>query len=123
MTLNDEPPELSAVVSDYYRFIDHGNVPAALACFASNAVYRRPGYDAFTGLESIEEYYRRTRIINAGQHTIESLIEGKDEVAVRGSLIGRSRDGLALDVRFADFWRFRESLVVERNTYFDAAAV
>ncbi|AHH99500.1 nuclear transport factor 2 family protein [Kutzneria viridogrisea] len=123
MTLTSKPFTLSIVVNNYYRCIDHGDVPAALSCFAANAVYRRPGYEALTGLASIEQYYHRTRIIGAGRHTIESLIEGEDEVAVRGSLVGRSREGLPLDVRFADFWRFRELLVVERNTYFDAAAV
>lgn len=114
---------LSVVVGDYYRHIDHQDFDAALACFAPGAVYRRPGYDAFVGLTAINEFYRGTRVISAGRHDLESIVEDADTVAVRGRFHGTSHTGDPLAVRFADFWRFTGSEVAERNTYFDAAAV
>ncbi|WP_327733451.1 nuclear transport factor 2 family protein [Streptomyces nojiriensis] len=114
---------LSTVVADYYRSIDGRNLTSALACFAPDAVYRRPGYDAFVGFEAISTYYHDDRVISTGRHDIESIIENADAVAVRGSFRGTSHDGSPLAVRFADFWHFSGLTVVERNTYFDAAAV
>ena len=117
------PRDRAAMVHAYYHHIDAGDVCSALACFAQNAVYRRPGYTALEGLDSITDYYRSTRMIGQGRHDIELLIESPDEVAVRGAFRGTSHAGLPLAVRFADFWRFEQQLVVERNTYFDDAAV
>ncbi|WP_431926359.1 nuclear transport factor 2 family protein [Nonomuraea jabiensis] len=114
---------LSVVVGDYYRHIDQRDVDAALACFAAGAVYRRPGYDAFVGLAAIDAFYRDGRVISAGRHDLETIMENADTVAVRGRFHGTSHAGDPLSVRFADFWRFSGSEVVERNTYFDAAAV
>ncbi|MET7309340.1 nuclear transport factor 2 family protein [Streptomyces sp. NPDC005571] len=121
--LADALGQLSTVVSDYYRNIDQGDVAAALACFAEDAVYRRPGYSEFVGLPAINEFYRADRVISAGQHDLESVVEDAETVAVRGSFTGTSHDGDPLEVRFADFWRFSGRVVVERNTYFDVAAV
>lgn len=115
--------DLTTVVSDYYRSIDAGDLPLALSCFAPDAVYRRPGYATLAGLDSIADYYRNTRVIGRGEHDIEVVIEGPNEVAVRGSFRGVSHSGAPLSVRFADFWRFVDHLAVERNTYFDVAAV
>lgn len=114
---------LSAVVGGYYRDIDRRDVTAALSRFAPDAVYRRPGYDAFVGVQAISAFYRDRRVISDGRHDLESIIEDADTVAVRGSFRGVSHGGHALAVRFADFWRFSGLLVIERDTYFDAAAV
>ncbi|MEV6340627.1 nuclear transport factor 2 family protein [Nocardia vinacea] len=114
---------LSIVVSGYYRNIDQQDVAAAIACFAEDAVYRRPGYTAFVGLSAINEFYNGGRVISAGWHDLESIVEDADTVAVRGSFHGTSYDGDPLAVRFADFWRFSGLVVVERDTYFDVAAV
>jgi ketosteroid isomerase-like protein len=113
----------AAVVRRYYQHIDAGDVRSALSCFAPDAVYRRPGYASLTGRPAIEDYYRTTRVIGRGRHALEAVTEGPDEVAVRGSFEGMAHDGRPLAVRFADFWRFSDGLVIERNTYFDAAAV
>lgn len=120
---DDSLGPFATVVRDYYRNIDQRDIPAALACFAENAVYRRPGYTAFVGLPAIKAFYRADRVISAGRHDLESIVEDADTVAVRGSFSGTSRDGDPLEVRFADFWRFAGRMVVERYTYFDVAAV
>jgi ketosteroid isomerase-like protein len=114
---------LSAAVREYYRNIDRHDIKAALSCYMPNAVYRRPGYDAFVGFRAISTFYLKDRAISGGRHELEAVIEDGDMVAVHGSFHGTSRSGDPTSVRFADFWRFSGLLVVERNTYFDVAAV
>jgi ketosteroid isomerase-like protein len=115
-----EVSPLAEMVRGYYTNIDAGNIPAALACFASTAIYRRPGYEALNGLAEIESFYESTRVVGPGRHQIEVVIESDQEVAVRGRFDGSFRDGAPLRVRFADFWRFSAGKVAERNSYFDA---
>lgn len=115
--------ELADRVSDYYQQIDHRDVGAALARFAPDAIYRRPGYEPFVGLQAISRFYHDDRVISDGRHQLESIVEDADTVAVRGRFLGTSRSGDPVAVRFADFWHFSGDLVIERNTYFDAAAV
>jgi ketosteroid isomerase-like protein len=111
------------VVADYYAAIDDGDLATALRPFAADAVYRRPGYPPLVGRDAIRSYYEDQRVIGSGRHLLESVLADGQEVAVRGSFVGQSRDGRPLSVRFADFWRLDDGQVVERNTYFDAAAV
>ncbi len=114
---------LSAVVTEYYRNIDRQDFKAALSCYMPDAIYRRPGYDALVGIQAISKFYYEVRMISSGRHELEAVIEDGDMVAVHGSFHGTSRSEAPTDVRFSDFWRFSGLLVVERNTYFDAAAV
>ena len=108
------------LVLSYYTNIDAGDITAALACFASEAIYRRPGYDPLIGLAEIEKFYDATRVVGPGRHRIEAIVDSGDEVAVRGSFEGTFRDGSPLQARWGDFWRFADGKVVERNSYFDA---
>jgi hypothetical protein len=114
---------LSVVVREYYRNIDRQDIKAALSCYKSDAVYRRPGYDPFVGFRAISTFCHEDRVISGGRHELEAVIEDGDVVAVHGSFHGTSRSGDPITVRFADFWRFSDLLVVERDTYFDVAAV
>lgn len=108
------------LVLGYYANIDAGDIPAALACFASTAVYRRPGYELLVGFASIARFYDGTRVVGPGRHEIEAIIESPDEIAVRGRFDGTYGDGSALHARWGDFWRFEDGKVIERNSYFDA---
>jgi ketosteroid isomerase-like protein len=119
MTASEVTTQVDLVLS-YYNNIDAGDIPAALACFGSTAVYRRPGYDPLVGRAAIEKFYAATRVVGPGKHQIEAIIESGDEVAVRGRFDGSLQDGSALHARWGDFWRFAEGKVVERNSYFDA---
>jgi ketosteroid isomerase-like protein len=114
---------LSAVVREYYRNIDRQDFKAALSCYMSDAVYRRPGYHPFVGFRAISTFLYEGRVISRGRHELEAVLEDGDMVAVHGSFHGASRSGDPIDVRFADFWRFSDLLVIERDTYFDVAAV
>jgi ketosteroid isomerase-like protein len=105
------------IIRSYYTNIDSKDIPAALACFASTAVYRRPGYDELIGLAAIENFYRHTRDLGEGGHLIESVVGSEQEIAVRGRFEGSFRDGTPLQARFADFWLFSGEKVVERISY------
>lgn len=105
------------IVLNYYTTVDAKDIPAALACFASTAVYRRPGFAVFEGLTAIEAFYRQERDVGDGNHVVETILEGGDHVATQGHFDGFFRDGAPLQLRFADFWRFAEGEVVERNSY------
>lgn len=119
MTALEMTSQLDLVLG-YYTNIDAGDVPAALECFASTAVYRRPGYEPLVGAAAIAQFYDDTRVVGPGKHVVEAIVESADEIAVRGRFDGTFRDGSALHARWGDFWRFENGRVVERNSYFDA---
>lgn len=104
-------------VEAFYTKIDAQDVTGALACFAETAVYRRPGFGEFAGLTAIEEFYRSARDVGDGQHLVDAVIDDGNEIAIRGRFEGFYRDGTPLQVQFADFWRFLDGRVVERNSY------
>jgi len=114
---------LAKHVRAYYEAVDRSDLDGLLALFAPDARYERPGYAALVGRAALSDFYRNVRVIAEGRHAIEGLVVGGDEVAVRGSFAGRARAGNDLSVRFADFCRYRNGLIVERRTYFDAPAV
>ncbi|WP_067666361.1 nuclear transport factor 2 family protein [Nocardia miyunensis] len=105
------------IILDYYTAVDAKDIPAVLARFASTAVYRRPGYPVFEGLTAIEEFYRNERVVGEGNHVVETILESDDHVATQGHFDGFFLDGAPLQLRFADFWKFAEGKVVERNSY------
>jgi ketosteroid isomerase-like protein len=112
--------ELSAhakAVHNFYAKIDDRDIPAALACFASAAVYRRPGFQEFDGLSAIEDFYRQVRDVGNGHHVVEAIVETGHEIAIRGRFEGFFSDGAPLQIRFADFWKFAQGKVIERNSY------
>lgn len=39
-----------AKIHEYYRVVDAGNIPALVPLFATDSVYRRPGYAPMRGL-------------------------------------------------------------------------
>ena len=109
-------PHVKAVHNFYTKIDDH-DIAAALACFAGTAVYRRPGFEELEGLSAIEDFYRQVRDVGNGRHVVEAAIGTGDEIAIRGRFEGYFRDGAPLQMRFADFWKFAQGKVIERNSY------
>ncbi len=111
----------TALVQDFYRFVDSGDVPALVSMFTEDTVYHRPGYPPAVGQEGVAHFYTSVRVIKEGTHRVESVVREGDQVAVRGSFEGVLRDGTPTSLRYADFFtlaaddRFRR-----RETFFFA---
>ena len=114
---------LSTTVREYYRNIDRQDLKAALSFYRPDAIYRRPGYDVFVGLQAIYAFYREERVISSGYHELKAVIEDGDMVAAHGTFYGTLSSGELITLRFADFWRFSGLMVLERDTYFDVGAI
>ena len=113
----------ATLVCQYYEAVDNNDVDALVDLFSDNATYRRPGYPLIEGKEALTTFYRSTRIIESGQHTLTTVLVDADRVAVTGEFHGRARDGRDLEVRFADFFTVTDRKLVARETFFDAPAV
>lgn len=114
----------TALVREFYRLVDAGDLDGLAAAFAPDTVYVRPGYPPLTGRAAVDHFYRVDRVIAAGAHTLESVVVDGAEVAVRGSFTGRLRDGKPVAHRFAEFFTFTPGgLVATRETFFAVAHV
>ncbi|WP_369275978.1 nuclear transport factor 2 family protein [Streptomyces sp. R11] len=92
-----------AVVREYYRLVDDGDVTGLLQLFEPTAEYSRPGYEGLTGA-ALERFYRHERVIRTGRHVISKAIIQGGEVAVHGTFRGMLHNGAEISVRFADFF-------------------
>lgn len=110
-------------VRRYYRLVDAVELDQMFALFDEDIVYRRPGYEPLRGMAQFKAFYEGDRIIADGAHTVTSLIDRDGGVAVEGDFRGTLRDGRSVSLRFADFFEFRGSLIIRRDTYFDAPLV
>lgn len=116
---------LAELARTYYDTVD--TVPADVPpLFASDAVYKRPGYPAFEGAEALVAFYTGERVIASGKHGITHLIpdEASRTVFVEGVLTGRLKDGTEVRAPFADVLEFDDAgLIRRRQTYFDDTQV
>lgn len=113
-----------APVRLYYETVDSADPTAVVELFAEDAVYRRPGYEPMVGRAALLRFYGGRRVIAAGRHVITRIVsDGPAHVAVEGRFVGRLKDGSRVDLGFADFFTLRDTLIVERTTYFAASAV
>lgn len=112
-----------ALVEQYYRLVDANALDEMLDLFADDAVYERPGYDPLKGKDAIEAFYRGTRVIASGRHSVDRVMVEDGAVAVEGSFAGTLRDGSSARVRFADIFVLDNGKFAHRSTYFFAAAV
>jgi ketosteroid isomerase-like protein len=107
------------VVRAYYRLVDAQDVDGVLELFCQDAVYVRPGYDTFRGVDSLRRFYSGERVIATGRHELDEVVEAVRSVAVQGRFSGRLRDGSACSCRFADFFRLTaDDRIAHRCTYF-----
>ncbi|GAA2425439.1 nuclear transport factor 2 family protein [Streptomyces macrosporus] len=113
-----------ASVREYYARVDAGDIPGLLELFDDQAAYARPGYPVLHGTDALSAFYRETRVIAEGRHSLVDVVSNGEHVAVQGRFSGRLKDGSASEVRFADFFHFNErGLIKRRDTYFFRAAV
>jgi ketosteroid isomerase-like protein len=116
--------QIRDAVLSFYETVDTRAPHDVVALFSPTAVYRRPGYEPMRGAAELLAFYGGGRVIDAGAHTIETVVVDGDRAAVQGRFDGVLRDGQQIRLRFADFFCFEAGgLVAERDTYFDAPAV
>lgn len=111
-------------VHSYYRAVDSDDVETLLDLFAADAVYCRPGYQPLRGRAEIEAFYRGTRVIASGAHTLTTEVVGEGAIAVNGTFNGVLKDGSTQQLRFADFFTFDDQgRFATRDTFFFAPMV
>jgi ketosteroid isomerase-like protein len=113
-----------ATVHHYYELVDLGDVAGLVDLFSSDGSYHRPGYAPIVGHDEMSHFYRTTRVIREGRHTIDKVVEGEADVAVHGSFAGVLHDGSAVSLRFSDFFEFTDDgRFSRRDTFFFAPLV
>ncbi|PMD05179.1 ketosteroid isomerase [Brevibacterium paucivorans] len=115
--------DIRQLALNYYATVDKGDPEATSDLFAKDATYDRPGYDTFKG-EEIREFYRNSRVIESGAHTVNMVVVEGSTAAVHGTFDGVLKDGSEAHEGFADFIQFNdEGLITTRRSFFYRAAV
>lgn len=115
---------VEATVRAYYDAVDTGTVKDVVACFAADAVYRRPGYAPLHGSAALMRFYSDERVIESGRHTVTTVVVAGNEAAVHGRFAGRLRDASEVEIGFADFFVVGpDGRFAQRDTFFSAPAV
>jgi ketosteroid isomerase-like protein len=91
--------------------------------YTDDVKYERPGYKTLSGVQEIINFYKVTRVIGGGSHTLEGVIEMDDLCCCWGRFSGTSRDGKLLDERFCDVYKFDQGRIAHRITHFFRPAV
>jgi len=88
-----------------------------------DAVYERPGYQAFSGIGQIVDFYQNQRVIRDGCHAILDFVDDAGSAMSCGHFLGRKRDDSAVDIHYAEIYRFRDGRIAYRRSYFYTPAV
>ena len=108
----------------YYRLVDAQSFSQLVELFSETVIYRRPGYQAIIGKDSLAAFYQSQRVIAVGQHAITELLAQGNKVAVHGEFNGILKNGNEVAVRFADFFRLTDDGLFEcRDTFFFVPSV
>lgn len=110
--------DTAARVTAFFGHVDSGDHAAAVALFAPDCRYERPGYPPIVGTDGLAHFFRADRPIAAGRHGLTAVVADGDTVAVHGEFHGVLRDGRPVDLRFADFFVDGPAGFVRRDTYF-----
>ncbi|SMC02132.1 hypothetical protein SAMN00768000_0350 [Sulfobacillus thermosulfidooxidans DSM 9293] len=111
------------LVERYYHSVDQNDLPTLFSLFDDQIIYKRPGYPVLAGKEQFMEFYKGTRIIESGAHTLTHILVDGDHVCVQGSFQGVLKDGRVIETEFADIFVIHDGKIVERHTYFDGIQV
>lgn len=115
--------ESPLLVREYYRLVDANEFAGLVSLFAEDAEYDRPGYNTIFGREALRRFYLDERVIERGEHRIESILTEGREVVAFGDFIGVAKSGEPLRVGFCDRFLFESGSIQKRTTYFFQPAV
>lgn len=110
-------------IRNMFRTIDSRDWDGLYVAFGEDMVYERPGYEQLVGYERVKRFYRDERAILSGKHLIEGIVLDDDSGACWGRLIGKHKNGTAVDERFADAYTFEDGKIKTRRSYFFRPAV
>jgi uncharacterized protein len=113
----------ACLVTDLFAIIDGQHWERLGEVFDPEVRYERPGFEPILGIDSLETFYRKDRIIASGRHEVEQVVCDVAAVACWGRFRGESRDGEVLDELFADTYLIRAHLIVRRRTFFYRPAI
>lgn len=115
--------DTAARVAEFFDHVDSGDHTAAVAMFAPDCRYERPGYSPIVGTDGLAYFFREDRPIASGKHGLTAVVADGDMAAVHGEFHGVLRDGRPIDLRFADFFVDGPAGFVRRDTYFHSPPV
>jgi uncharacterized protein len=106
-----------------FRHIDAREWSRVEKLFSEDIVYERPGYPRFRGRPRVMHFYRRERVITSGQHELHRIVVRGSVAVCWGRFRGNRKNGMPVDIRFADVYRFDEGRIKHRTSYFFVPAV
>jgi ketosteroid isomerase-like protein len=111
------------VVRKMFTAIDGCRFEALTELMHPDAVYERPGYQAFDGIGQILDFYQNTRVIRDGCHAILDFVGDGSSAMLCGHFQGRLKDDTSVDIQYAEIYRFRDDKIAYRRSYFYTPAV
>lgn len=111
------------VIEALFTTIDAGRFDQLEHYFDPSAVYERPGYAPCVGYGQILNFYRHIRAIGSGEHHLENMVLDGKVMMSSGRFSGVKKDGDEVDIKFSESYRFKDSKIVHRRTYFFQPAV
>ncbi|WP_229006496.1 nuclear transport factor 2 family protein [Roseibium aggregatum] len=123
MNMYSQPQAADHLVQKLFDCIDRKDWDGLAQHLHDDVTYERPGYEALVGKDAVLDFYNERRIIAAGVHSVEQVVAAHPHIACWGSFSGRSKEGDALKVRFADVYQLQNGQVWYRKTFFDSPAV
>ncbi|GIF96870.1 nuclear transport factor 2 family protein [Catellatospora citrea] len=111
-------------VTDYYRYVDAGDINALVDLFSKDAVYHRPGFPPIVGHDGLLRFYASGRVIAHGRHQLHQIVADGSRIAVNGTFDGVLKDHTCVSLAFADFFTLAgDGRFQERRTFFGVPAV
>jgi ketosteroid isomerase-like protein len=107
-------------VLTYFRLVDDGRLEEMYALFADDILYRRSGVEPIVGKEALRAFFEGPRGIASIAHQIDIVAVDGDCVALEGRARAKLVGGSSFDRRIAEFFWFRDGLIVRRHGYVDA---
>lgn len=105
-------------IAAIYRSIDHRDWDDLGKRLGPDILYCRPGYPDLTGPADFIDFYKNTRQIDAGTHSLSAIIAKESVGCCWGTFSGVSSDGGEINVRFSDWYEFENGLVRTRRSFF-----
>lgn len=111
------------IVRKMFTLIDGCQFEALEQLMHPDAVYERPGYEPFDGIGEIVDFYQNRRVIRDGRHHIIDFVCSGSSAMACGHFKGRKRDESAVDIHYAEIYRFKDDKIAYRRSYFYTPAV